>query len=132
MKTKFIILLFVSFAAGFFIGSLATGRITKTKVEKIKSMNAPNGFREFVFKTLQATEGQKVLLTPVLDSFSGIHWQLMKKSWEEQEEMFNRMDEAIRPIVDEKQFNLLMEAKRKFPGSHSGKAEENGKNNSPN
>lgn len=113
MKTKYLLLLFVTFIAGFFIGSLTTGRVTKSKVQKIKSMNTPKGFRENIFKIVEATEDQKPKLTPVLDSFSNIHWQLMQKSWEEQKIMFNKLDSAIQPHITSEQFELLMIHKQK-------------------
>lgn len=113
MKTKYILLLLITFVAGFFIGSITTGRVTKSKVQKIKSINTPEGFREHIFRIIEATETQKPSLIPVLDSFSDIHWQLMKKSWEEQKLMFNQMDAAIKPLISVQQFDLLMEHKQK-------------------
>ncbi|MCK9448678.1 MAG: hypothetical protein M0Q41_06835 [Bacteroidales bacterium] len=114
MKTKYIVLLLITFIAGFFIGSLTTGRVTRTKVEKIKFMNTPEGFRENMYRILQATPEQKQALTPVLDSFSKIHWQLMLKSWEEQNNMFMQLDESIRPHVSEEQYHMLMQHKQKM------------------
>lgn len=114
MKTKYIILLLITFLAGFFIGTLTTGRLTRSKVEKIKFMNTPEGFRENIYNILQANAEQRAALVPVLDSFSNIHWKMMQKSWEEQHEMFIQLDEAIRPHVSEEQYGLLMEHKQRM------------------
>jgi len=63
---------------------------------------------------MQATESQKIQLSPMLDSFSDLHWELMKRNWESQKMLFDSMDSLIKPFIEEKQFQLLMEHKQKI------------------
>jgi hypothetical protein len=114
MKTKYILLLVLTLVVGFLIGSLTTGRVTRSKVDRIKSWNTREGFREHLFGIMQATESQKVQLSPMLDSFSDLHWELMKRNWESQKLLFDSMDSLIKPLIDEQQFQLLMEHKQKI------------------
>jgi len=114
MKTKYVLLLVLTLVVGFLIGSLTTGRVTRTKVDRIKSWNTREGFREHLFGIMQATESQKIQLSPMLDSFSDLHWELMKRNWESQKMLFDSMDSLIKPFIEEKQFQLLMEHKQKI------------------
>lgn len=114
MKTKYILLLVLTLVVGFLIGSLTTGRVTRSKVDRIKSWNTREGFREHLFGIMQATESQKDQLSPMLDSFSDLHWELMKRNWESQKLLFDSMDSLIKPLIDEQQFQLLMEHKQKI------------------
>ncbi|MDP2237310.1 MAG: hypothetical protein Q8J88_12830 [Bacteroidales bacterium] len=113
MKTKYILLLFGTLIAGILIGTLTTGRVTRNKVEKIKSFNTKEGFREHLYKIMQPTEAQREQLSPILDSFSDRHWELMKQNWENQKALFDEMDIAIKPFITEEQFQLLMDHKQK-------------------
>lgn len=113
MKTKYILLLFGTLIAGILIGTLTTGRVTRNKVERIKSFNTREGFRDHLFMIIQPTRAQKELLEPILDSFSDVHWELMKEHWDNQKVLFDEMDNAIKPLITEEQFQILMDHKQK-------------------
>jgi hypothetical protein len=113
MKTKYILLLFGTLIVGILIGTLTTGRVTRNKVEKIKSFNTREGFRDHLYKIIQPTPAQKELLEPILDSFSDVHWELMKGHWNNQKVLFDQMDSTIKPLITEEQFRILMDHKQK-------------------
>ncbi len=114
MKTKTILLLVLTLLMGILIGALTTGRVTRYRVEKIKSWNTREGFRNHLFDIMEATEMQQKALIPVLDSFSNIHWQLMNKNWENQNKFYDSMYQAIQPMMDEQQFDRLMNHRNKM------------------
>jgi hypothetical protein len=109
MKTKYILLLLLSLLIGILIGSLTTGRFTRSKVEKIKSWNTREGFRTHLFDIMEATKDQQDLLRPLLDSFSDLHWKMINKNWEAQNLFFDEMYKAIEPKIEKQQFQKLME-----------------------
>lgn len=114
MKTKYIILLIGALIVGIIIGSLATGRVTRNKIERIKSFNTKEGFREHFFKIIEATEEQQKQLTPILDSFGERQKEMMKKHWEMQKLMFDEMDSLINPLLSPEQQQLRKEFKQKM------------------
>ncbi|MBK9291828.1 MAG: hypothetical protein IPM52_09415 [Bacteroidetes bacterium] len=113
MQSRYIIILILTFLAGIVIGALATGRITRNKVEKIKSWNTREGFRQHFFNIIEADARQQEQIGPLLDSFGSLHWELMKKHWENQKTLFDQMDSLVKPYLDEAQWQRLMDFKEK-------------------
>lgn len=113
MQSKYIIILIITFLSGLVIGALGTGRITRKKVEKIKSWNTPEGFRQHFFNIIDADAQQQNSIGPVLDSFSDLHWELMKKHWENQKMLFDQMDSLVKPHLNDVQWQRLMDFKEK-------------------
>lgn len=111
MQTRYTIILILTFVAGIVIGALATGRITRSKVEKIKSWNTREGFRQHYFSIIEADAEQKEKIGPLLDSFGNQHWELMKKHWESQKLLFDAMDSLVKPHLNDTQWQRLMEFK---------------------
>ncbi|PKP53573.1 MAG: hypothetical protein CVT92_03800 [Bacteroidetes bacterium HGW-Bacteroidetes-1] len=127
MKTKYILLLILTLLMGILIGSLVTGRFTRQRVDRIKSWNTREGFRNHIFKILQPTESQVLQLIPIIDEFSDRHWLLMKKNWETQNILFNEMDSIIIPYLNDEQFQLLLDHKEKV---HKDREEKQAQRNS--
>ncbi|HMM11667.1 MAG TPA: hypothetical protein PKE03_06195 [Bacteroidales bacterium] len=111
MQTRYIIILILTFAAGIVIGVLGTGRITRSKVEKIKSWNTREGFRQHFFHIIEADAEQQEKIGPLLDSFGNLHWELMKKHWDNQKILFDEMDSLVKPYLNDAQWQRLMEFK---------------------
>ncbi len=109
MKTKVLIPLLISIITGFVIGYLTAGRMTRSKVEKIKSWNTREGFRNHLFDIMQADEKQQQQLQPLLDSFSDLHWQLTNKHWETQNGFYDAMYETLEPLISNQQHQRLLE-----------------------
>jgi hypothetical protein len=124
MQTKYIIILILTFTTGIVIGALATGRITRNKVEKIKSWNTREGFRQHFFNIIDANAEQKEKIGPMLDSFGNLHWELMKKHWETQKILFDEMDSLIKPHLNDSQWQRLMEFKEKTRKRREMKGEQ--------
>lgn len=113
MQTKYIVILILTFAAGIVIGVLGTGRVTRNKVEKIKSWNTREGFRQHFFSIIEADALQQEKIGPLLDSFGNLHWELMKKHWENQKMLFDELDSLVKPHLNDVQWQRLMEFKEK-------------------
>ncbi len=124
MQTKYIVILILTFAAGIAIGVLGTGRVTRNKVERIKSWNTREGFRQHFFNIIEANPEQQEKIGPLLDSFGNLHWELMKKHWENQKLIFDEMDSLVKPYLDEAQWQRLMEFKEKTRKRREMKEEE--------
>lgn len=124
MKTKYILLLVLALLIGVLIGSLTTGRITRKKVEKIKSWNTREGFRTHLFDIMEATKDQQEKLRPMLDSFSDLHWKMINKNWEVQNEFYDEMYKSIEPKIEKQQFKKLMDHRDEIRSERQKKKSE--------
>jgi len=124
MKTKYILLLVLSLLIGVLIGSLTTGRVTRKKVEKIKSWNTREGFRTHLFDIMEATKDQQEKLRPMLDSFSDQHWKMINKNWEVQNEFYDEMYKSIEPKIEKQQFKKLMDHRDEIRSERQKKKSE--------
>ncbi|HQO49441.1 MAG TPA: hypothetical protein PK939_03375 [Bacteroidales bacterium] len=113
MKTKLTLLLITSLLIGFLIGFLASGRMTKTKVEKIKSWNTREGFRTHLFDIMEADEMQRAELKVLMDSFSDLHWKMVNQHWENQNVFFDSLYNQLEKRVTKEQFDKLIEHRDK-------------------
>lgn len=124
MKTKYILLLVLALLIGVLIGSLTTGRVTRKKVEKIKSWNTREGFRTHLFDIMEATKDQQEKLRPMLDSFSDLHWKMISKNWEAQNEFYDEMYKSIEPKIEKQQFKKLMDHRDEIRSERQKKRSE--------
>ena len=124
MKTKYILLLVLALLIGVLIGSLTTGRVTRKKVEKIKSWNTREGFRTHLFDIMEATKAQQEKLRPMLDSFSDLHWKMINKNWEIQNEFYDEMYKSIEPKIEKEQFKKLMDHRDEIRSERQKKKSE--------
>ncbi|KAF0129017.1 MAG: hypothetical protein FD155_2842 [Bacteroidetes bacterium] len=124
MKTKYILLLVLALLIGVLIGSLTTGRVTRKKVEKIKSWNTREGFRTHLFDIMEATKDQQEKLRPMLDSFSDLHWKMINKNWEVQNEFYDEMYKSIEPKIEKQQFKKLMDHRDEIRSERQKKRSE--------
>ncbi len=124
MKTKYILLLVLALLIGVLIGSLTTGRVTRKKVEKIKSWNTREGFRTHLFDIMEATKDQQEKLRPMLDSFSDLHWKMINKNWEVQNEFYDEMYKSIEPKIEKQQFQKLMDHRDEIRSERQKKRSE--------
>jgi len=124
MKTKYILLLVLALLIGVLIGSLTTGRVTRKKVEKIKSWNTREGFRTHLFDIMEATKDQQEKLRPMLDSFSDLHWKMINKNWEVQNEFYDEMYKSIEPKIEKQQFKKLMDHRDEIRSERQKKKSE--------
>ena len=124
MKSKYILLLVLALLIGVLIGSLTTGRVTRKKVEKIKSWNTREGFRTHLFDIMEATKAQQEKLRPMLDSFSDLHWKMINKNWEIQNEFYDEMYKSIEPKIEKEQFKKLMDHRDEIRSERQKKRSE--------
>ena len=124
MKSKYILLLVLALLIGVLIGSLTTGRVTRKKVEKIKSWNTREGFRTHLFDIMEATKAQQEKLRPMLDSFSDLHWKMINKNWEIQNEFYDEMYKSIEPKIEKEQFKKLMDHRDEIRSERQKKKSE--------
>lgn len=109
MKTrlKYSLILISTLIMGMAIGFLISGRLTSTKVEKIKSYYTDKGFNREFMGILRPTPEQRDELIPILRKHAALNRELMMGFREGQKELFFNLKDELKEHLDDDQMKRL-------------------------
>ena len=99
---------------GIIIGFLVSGRLTKVRMEKMKSSFIEDGFSRQLMRTLKPSEEQLKAMRPIMDKFAKIRREKFKDHRAEQSKIFDDFEDELKPILSDDQIERLEEMKEKF------------------
>jgi hypothetical protein len=114
MKTRIILLTFVSLVVGFVIGMSVSGYLNRQKVNKWREGSSPQGMYQKWVDLLQPRPDQADALEVLLKEYIRKSSVSMSKSFMEQGVLFREMESQIDPLLDSGQIQRKEEFKQKF------------------
>jgi len=114
MKTRIILLTFVSLVVGFVIGMSVSGYLNRQKVNKWREGSSPQGMYQKWVDLLQPRPDQADTLEVLLKEYIRKSSVSMSKSFMEQGVLFREMESQIDPLLDSGQIQRKEEFKQKF------------------
>lgn len=109
MKTKFkySLILVSTLLIGMVVGFLISGRITSTRVDKMKSYYTDMGFDRELINIIRPTPEQRKKIAPILKKHATLNREMMEDFHEGQVELFLELKEELAEYLDDTQINQL-------------------------
>lgn len=113
MKTKTILVLFLTLIIGFVLGMLTSAQIRYTKLRPVKVFFSEERFREGFYQTIKPDEQQKALIEPILDKYAIINSEIQGKFRKEMESSVKNFRKEIDSKLTKEQLDRLKEMDKK-------------------
>lgn len=106
-RLKYSLLLICTLFIGMIIGFLVSGRITKTRVDEMKSYYTNIGFNRQFMSIIKPTPEQREVIKPILEKYADYNRDLMIENREGQKELFFNLKNELETHLTEEQINRL-------------------------
>ena len=97
MKTKSLILAFITLAAGFLLGMLASSKLRDQRLKPVRVFFSEERFKEGMYEAIHPTEEQKIKIDKILDKYSTLNSEAgdaFRKEFEARMERFRNEIES--------------------------------------
>ena len=106
-RIKFTLLLVSTLIIGMVIGFLISGRMTSTRVERMKNYYTDIGFNREFMSILRPSPEQREEIIPILRRYAGYNRELMGDFRAGQKELFFELKDELGEYLDEDQIERL-------------------------
>ncbi len=106
-KLKYSLIIISTLLIGMIIGFLIGGRITSTRIEKMRSYYTNQGFNREFISIIKPTPEQRDVIMPVLRKHAVLNRELMIDFHKGQENLYIDLVNELKVHLDEEQINRL-------------------------
>ena len=106
-KLKYSLIIISTLLIGMIIGFLIGGRITSTRIEKMRSYYTNQGFNREFMRIIEPTPEQRDIIIPILRKHAVLNRELMINFHKGQEELYVDMINDLKIHLDKEQINRL-------------------------
>ncbi len=106
-KLKYSLIIISTLLIGMIIGFLIGGRITSTRIEKMRSYYTNQGFNREFMRIIEPTPEQRDIIIPILRKHAVLNRELMINFHEGQEELYINLINDLKTHLDDEQVKRL-------------------------
>ncbi len=106
---------------GFVIGFLVNGRLVRTRVSQMKNFYTEKGAQHAFMRVIDPTPEQMEQIRPILQEHAWQNRDLYFEYRENQQQLFEHLEDELRPYLTEAQLARLSELKNRWQNRFEGR-----------
>ncbi len=120
-KIKYLLILTSTLVIGMIIGFLIQGRITSSRISRMRNYYTNQGFNREFMKIIRPSKEQRTLIIPILKKHAILNHQLMVNFHEGQEKVFVDLKNELESHLDTDQIMRLNHVfEKRYKRFHNG------------